>query len=316
MKTIKVKWLFDGFPVEMSSFPYMSENGTHFVLIHKNNLNKFIQIGRSTLCRETLTSNFRHAITSEDIKSKLFDGKARLQKENIDKLSNTNLKIAIIYLYKGGYNKETQIAKIKKIEEYMKRGVRLINVLEKHQGWPLTKFYECLSTNKKGNKDVIIKNISKKSKTMNAYLLDSPQVWTRTPQLLSLLLLTFRIGRFEGFNNVKELNDLKEVYSKKNEKAIQSMIEKSNIDCVKRDFESYKVIHQFLELILNNYRKLFLNRPLKTCYRCELGITGGVMSFIFSDCRSKSLINRWEKLIQECNLVEKLFDIKQEYNEE
>lgn len=309
MKTIKVKWLFDGSPIDKSMIPYINENATYFALVHKNNLNKFIQISAKTSCRETLTSNFRHAVTSKNIKSKLFDGRARLQKENIDKLSNTNLKIAIIYVYKGGYKKETQIAKIKKIEEYMEKGVRLVNVLEKHQDWPLTKFYRCLSIHKKDNKDA-------KDKIINTYLLDSPQVWTRTPQLLSLLLLTFRIGRFEGFNNVKELNDLKEVYSKKNEKAIQSMIEKSNIDCVKRDFESYKVIHQFLELILNNYRKLFLNRPLKTCYRCELGITGGVMSFIFSDCRSKSLINRWEKLIQECNLVEKLFDIKQEYNEE
>jgi len=124
-------------------------------------------------------------------------------------------------------------------------GQRMANAIEKHYGWPLTKIYP-----------VTTEEI--KSKNVGFYYIYTGKRWMKSPIMLSLYTLLFRLAtnnqKYKFKNRIKSIKSLFNV--------LHEVCERCN----------YTEAHYFeahggrWKLVLDNYRKLFGGRNMKDQY--------------------------------------------------
>jgi hypothetical protein len=128
-------------------------------------------------------------------------------------------------------------------------GVKIVNTIEKHYGWPLTKLYH-IKPNNTWADQISVNN--------DFYYVEASQRWMKSPHMLSLYTLLFRIAvsekRFEFRKRVRGMKSLKVVLSEMGNNL--SHLEARYID---------KHAGAWW-LVLDNYRKLFSGRAMKKLY--------------------------------------------------
>jgi len=129
----------------------------------------------------------------------------------------------------------------------------MANAVEKHYGWPLTKVYPAVPT--KEQSGVQEGNLF--------YYVNASKRWMKSPAMLSLFTLFFRIashdGKFKFHTRIKDIDSFYDV--------LRSAASKSDYS------EMYYVsTHSSLwPVVLDNYDKLFGKRTMKSLYQPDAG---------------------------------------------
>lgn len=125
-------------------------------------------------------------------------------------------------------------------------GQRMVNAIEKHYGWPLTKIYPTTPVQDTKNKNV------------GFYYITASKRWMKAPAMLSLFTLLFRIAannqRFQFKDRIKSLKSLFSV--------LDAVARKSSYS----EMAYYRTHGKRWKLILDNYQKLFGSRDMVDLY--------------------------------------------------
>jgi hypothetical protein len=140
--------------------------------------------------------------------------------------------------------------------KWMKESVRLLNIMEKSQGWALSQVKECVDPDYY-NTGVVM------------FVFTSSCKWMRSSQLLSLYLLIIRLGYFwDEFSNFGEIGDLEAVAKKfSDEKHYYSGNSGIDRSWFLKTWKNW-------EPLLDNHRKLFFERSMLSNYSVTFGNMG------------------------------------------
>lgn len=126
-------------------------------------------------------------------------------------------------------------------------GQLMVNLIEKHYGWPLTKVVPTTII----NKDV--------PNACKAYYLSGSKRWIKSPIMLSLFTLLFRIAARgeKKFKLSAEMKSMKTMFS-----ALDDVADKSSY----QELSYYRVHGARWKVVLDNYNKLFSKRSMLDHY--------------------------------------------------
>ena len=128
--------------------------------------------------------------------------------------------------------------------KWMKASLRILNIVEKTQGWGLSQLKKVTDIDYCRNTGI------------GLFIFNSSVKWMRSPQLLSLYLLLIRLGRFhEEFSNFEEFSDLKKVHKNILGKKVVEYSGNMDKQFFNRSFRMW-------ELMLDNHRNLFFKKSL------------------------------------------------------
>lgn len=209
---------------------------------------KFVQVTGWHGCRETFASEVRRFNTG-------LSGGWHYERD----LDARQTRIAVGRKHQNPKD-ESQAAKMLAADiKWMKESVRLLNILEKYLGWGLTRVYKCSDecVNMKG---------------AYVYLFIGSPKWMRAPQLLSLYLLTIRLGRLHTRTKIfKRFEDLE---------SLDAACQKIRLGGqAASDLMWFKNTNRWWKLMLDNVQELFFETPLKDNYRANMG-TNGIQEFV------------------------------------
>jgi len=146
-----------------------------------------------TTCRESLIYNF---------------ARFAFEKRPTLRINRGRLEIMVAFMSATRKGMPSTAQQRRQINDYVKRGLRIINHFEKRVGWPLTN----------------IKTVELDSKDKMIFLLSGSPRWMRNTFLLSTYLLMFRAGRsphMTGWRTHKELMAKLRAYTGKDASAIK-----------------------------------------------------------------------------------------------
>ena len=152
---------------------------------------------------------------------------------------------------------EPSIKTFTSIDRKMAAGLKMVNIIEQHYGWPLTKVYP-----------VELANIAKATaKRYRIHYIVGSKRWLKAPAMLSLFVLLLRIGA----NNITAI--LKQLKTNNLEDLIRILD-----DITKRsrnsDIAYYREHGKTWLLVLKNYNRLFRRRTIQDFYFPEDRTTG------------------------------------------
>jgi len=159
--------------------------------------------------------------------------------------NNINMAKIHMVIYKIVSTTNTK-ERLKDFQNEVLAGQRIVNTLEKHYGWPLTKVYP------------VSVNIKSKAKNNGFYYITAGKRWLKAPAMLSLFTLLFRIAANESKVKFKhKIRSMKSLFS-----ALDDVASKISY----HETRYYKVHGEYWLLVLNNYKKLFGGRSMKSLY--------------------------------------------------
>lgn len=149
--------------------------------------------------------------------------------------------------------------------------VRVLNIIERHLGWTLTKLSQCNDDELKNHK-------------LSGFIFTGSPKWLKAPQLLSLYLLIIRLGYFQKelsvFKNVEDLSKVLREFNKSF----------TTYDTYRRrDIDWFKRTHKMWYLMLRNYSRLFGSRHIKRNYK----ISNYGIDALAKNVGNKDLVDRW-----------------------
>lgn len=177
---------------------------------------------------------------------------------------------------------------IKIFQNQVLAGQKIVNVLEKHHGWPLTKIYPVsFADNQKDD----IKNSS-------VYYIVAGKRWIKAPAMLSLYTLLFRIAAAESdFPFKHRIRSMKSLFS-----VLDDVTSKRSYS----EFVYYKAHNKYWQLVLSNYRKLFGQRTTASLYSPKWShrrdgwnsqyFSEGINSLCDGDTKDKVLSKTFEEI--------------------
>lgn len=171
--------------LDLGQYGYSMYASNGFAYAHCSNINKGVikQLSGFGSCREGFTNRI-----FEDINRKN------------RRLSNKRLRCLVRTVSSGSYDDREKL-----FEKQTEAGLKILNILEDHYNWPLTKMFSVASVS---------------SKPMSGYqprksfmkLLVGSSKWLRSPHITSLFLLLFRLPTKRiGFSKVKSYKQLMEL---------------------------------------------------------------------------------------------------------
>lgn len=165
-------------------------------------------------------------------------------------------------------------------------GQRMVNAIEKHYGWPLTKVYATTP----------VQNIQ--NKNAKFYYITASKRWMKAPAMLSLFTLLFRIAannqRFQFKDRIKSLKSLF--------RELDVVASKSSYS----EMAYYRTHGKRWKLILDNYQKLFGGRNMASLYYPNNGA-----SYYFSE----GINNICDESSEDSELNATFCDIVKRYHE-
>lgn len=258
MRQIKIDWTKQSYP------PYvMYENsGVKFSWLTKPTiLNMHPQVTNWHQCRETFANEICRFVGSEACGSWSYERKLDLKKTRVAVVRKHN---------KDSFKKETLIDK-----RWMRCSVRILNILEKSQGWTLSRVYKC-------DDMTLLKH------SINVFVFISSPKWMQAPQLLSLYLLILRLGNFwKIFSKFKQVSDLESIV--KEISAARNVEDHLDLEWVENTWKYWM-------LLLNNHKELFFNKKLDANFRSNTGFCG-IQSLISESLGSIDILTAWRKII-------------------
>ena len=160
-------------------------------------------------------------------------------------------------------------------------GKVMVNAIEKHYGWPLTKIYPV-----KLNEDQ--DNVTDYN---GFYYISASKRWIKSPHMLSMFLLLFRIAiTNHKFKFKTKIRSLKSLF-----KVLDDAAEKSNLG----EIVYYKAHGPRWKVVLDNYRKLFGQRDLEDLYYPgghDYFFSEGINTLCDDDSKDEVLNTEFEKL--------------------
>ena len=126
----------------------------------------------------------------------------------------------------------------------------MLNVIEKHYGWPLTRVYP-------------VEIVQKAAKGSAFYYVSASKRWMKAPAMLSLFTLLFRIATNETkFKFKHRIRSLKSLFAVLDELYVKSTI---------AEIMYYGEHGHNWKLVLDNYKKLFGGREMRDLYFPKVG---------------------------------------------
>ncbi len=174
------------------------------------------------------------------------------------------------------HSKASFVESTKEDLKWMKSSTRILNILERTQGWSLTRVSIC------DDPDLI-------KHSLNTFVFVSSVKWMQSPQLLSLYLLVIRLGRFRKvFSKFKSAADLE---------SIKEPLYKERNASTTIDISWFEQTYKYWMAVLNNHNDLFFTRKLEDNYRIYSGSQG--IKFLINGGGSNDLVKTWQKIIAE-----------------
>ncbi len=235
---------------------------------------KVKQLSRFDTCREILCC-------------RIFDVISRTTKRTIptDKLR------LVVKIASSSGDSQTQRGYQKTMDKWTKAATHMLNIIEKEHKWVLTKAYP-------------IKPYSHGDKI---YMLVASKKWMRSPHMLSLFTLIFRINTHRGMRS-STTNRLK-LY-----KSIMKHIKKFSVEgVVVGDKSRVNTTIEYWDPLLRNYNKMFKGFPMKDVFNrysyrhhAEEGING----LCSNRCTSHKLQERFNEVVKNQKVLRehKVFD--------
>jgi len=193
--------------------------------------------------------------------------KVTTNKVNLDKLQ------MVIYRRVG----ERRLKSNSKIfERQVLAGQKMVNTIEKYQGWPLTRIYP-----------VIIEEVPENNL---AYFITANKRWLKAPAMLSLYTLLFRIASSEAkFKFIKNIESYDNLF-----KVLKEAADKSSY----MEMAYCRVHSKYWPLILDNYQTLFGDRTMKKLYYPKGGwhFSEGINRLCDGNTNDDVLRKRFEEL--------------------
>lgn len=165
----------------------------------------------------------------------------------------------------------------------MKRGVRIVNVLEAHLGWTRTRMFDVWGHEKRKQHGA-------------AYLITGPSRWMRAPQLLSLYTLLLRFGRFEAFESVNTLQGFMDISNKITSKRVGGSFLTTDRRFMSRTRDSWLPLLEEMDFIYKG-RTLRRNYLRKYLADGDTGFSEGISRLASGRTRDKELRKIWRQTL-------------------
>ena len=160
-------------------------------------------------------------------------------------------------------------------DKWITEAVRLLNILERYQGWSLTRAYKC------GQPE---------GKALMLYALSGSCKWLRAPQLLSLYLLVVRIAKlYTKTKTIKGLADFEKVAKNTNVGGSYQL---------RGDFTHFSRTIDYWKLILDNHKHLFFDRSQKDNFLTNPG-ANGITNLVSLKRADKFIADRFKTLLKQ-----------------
>ena len=233
---------------------------------------KIKQLSRFDGCRETLCC-------------RMFDAISALTKQTIptDKLR------LVVKIASSSSGSQTQRGYQKTMDKWTKAAIHVLNIIEKEHKWMLTKAYP----------------ITPYSYGDKIYMLVASKKWMRSPHMLSLFTLIFRINTQRGMRS-STTNRFK-LY-----KNIMKYIKEFGVGGY-ADSPTINTTIEYWDPLLRNYNKMFKGFPMKDVfnrssyrYHAEEGING----LCSNQCTNPKLQRRFNEVVKSQKVLRehKVFD--------
>lgn len=270
MKKVKIKWESGCSPL----LTYESINGLQFSWVNPPKDGVFRQVTSWHSCRETFIGELVRIYNPDYLDASTYS----------KKINQRKLRVAVLCDHRNiaASSKMDRKLKTEKFQKttvvddtWMKTSLKIINVLEKSQGWGLSKIYK-------------VDNNSLKKNYFNAYIFSGSAKWMRAPQSLSLCLLILRLGRFnKEFKDFTKIDDLE---------SVAKIFEKNKcIGTRKRtDAKWFNSSWEHWKTIVNSHKELFLDRKLETNYRLNNNYNG--IQNLIDGGGDKVIKTMWKKI--------------------
>ncbi len=227
----------------------------------KNSFEQYSQVTNWHQCRETFANEICRYVGSKACGSWSYDRKLDFKKTRVAVSRKHNTE---------SFKRQTLID-----NKWMRCSVRILNILERSQGWTLSRVYMCDD-----------ENLLKYS--INVFVFISSPKWMQAPQLLSLYLLIIRLGNFwKIFSKFKQIDDLESVVKD----VSIARIRDNNLD-----LEWIENTWKYWMLMLNNHNSLFFKKKLIDNFKSNTGFFG-IKSLIDGEYGSAEILAEWKKII-------------------
>ena len=157
---------------------------------------------------------------------------------------------------------------------------KMLNVIEKHCGWPLTRVYA-------------VKPAQKMPISWQFYYVVASKRWIKAPAMLSLFTLLFRIAVAETkFKLRRRIRSMKSLFT-----ALDDLAERSSL----HEVRYYNKHGHRWQLVLDNYRKLFSGRDMADLYFPQSGgyfFTEGINQLCDQSSKDHALNKTFHNIIK------------------
>jgi len=158
---------------------------------------------------------------------------------------------------------------------------KMLNVIEKHYGWPLTRVYAA-------------KAVQKMPTSWQFYYVAASKRWIKAPAMLSLFTLLFRIAEAETkFKLRGRIRSMKSLFT-----TLDYLAERSN----SHEVRYYSKHGHRWQLVLDNYRRLFSGRNMTDLYFPQSGgyfFEEGINHLCDKSSKDRALNKAFHKIIEE-----------------
>jgi hypothetical protein len=238
----------------------------HWAFARENKRQKTIETANDLVyCRESLCEYLR-----QDIRG--------ISNRDIDKN-----KLRLVAHRRIPATKKTLKLNTKTFHRQILAGQKIVNVIEKSNGWPLTRIYPLQTV-----QEVDYNNIY--------YYIVASKRWMKSPHMLSLYTLLYRVAL-----NEKKFNF---VGRAKTDKSLKSVFDEVAANCSYTEAAYLRTHQHRWWLVLSNYEKLFGKRTMEDLYNPSDGgylFQEGINSLCDLDTNDKKLARAFRKVIKNEN---------------
>jgi hypothetical protein len=152
-----------------------------------------------------------------------------------------------------GSNKKASEAAEKWFNKTTEAGLRIVNAMEDRHGWPLSNMTDVIPNINKIPTDY--HNSGRELITFRKVLIGSGK-WLKSPHMISLYILLFRLGGNRKFSSIKDYKGLSKACNACNAKQIGDAY---------HVFRTFK----FWDMIMANFDKMFAGMPTRSNFKAE-----------------------------------------------
>ena len=263
MKEIKLKLAHpDEFDIHTGRSP---NTEPHFAFVSPNASGGINAVTSITYCRETVCEYIRQQI--RDIKD--------------NGIELNHLHMIVFRKVAEGKLKSN----LERFEDQVLTAQHIINNIEKHYGWPLTKIRLSIITNKG------------MPESCRAYYISASKRWIKSPVMLSLFTLIFRVSAriTKKYNARKNIKNFDTIFS-----LLDKVAEKSRYE----ELAFYRAHGKRWKVVLDNYNKLFGRRGMLDLYYPVSGwhFTEGINRLCDEDSNDKILNQTFKELAKKAGV--------------